>query len=54
MFVFIGYQLIKVLDYNLSITSLEKYEFIDSEKTIKNLKYDNKNYVISKYYDTSS
>ena len=54
LFVFIGYQLIKVLDYTSSIASLEKYKFIDSEKTIKNLKYDNKNYVISKYYDTSS
>lgn len=54
LFVFIGYQIIKVLDYTSSIASLEKYKFIDGEKVIKSLNYDNKNYIISKYYDTSS
>lgn len=49
LFSFIMYQFIKSLDYKNSLSSLEKYIFVANETTIKNLEYDNKNYVISRY-----
>ncbi len=54
LFSFIIYQLIKYLDYKCSLSSLEKYIFADNEIVIKSLEYNNKNYVISRYYDDSS
>lgn len=54
LFSFIMYQLIKTLDYKNSLSGLEEYIFVDNETTIKSLGYDNKNYVISRYYDDSS
>lgn len=54
LFSFIMYQLIKSFDYKNSLSSLEKYIFSDNETAIKSFEYDNKNYVISRYYDDSS
>ena len=54
LFSFIMYQVIKYLNYKSSLSSLKKYIFVSNETTIKNLEYDNKNYVISRYYDDSS
>ena len=48
------YQFIKSLNYKSSLSSLNKYIFVSNETTIKSLEYDNKNYVISRYYDDSS
>ena len=54
LFSFIIYQLIKSLNYKSSLSSLDKYIFVSNETNIKKLEYDNKNYVISRYYDDSS
>ena len=54
LFGFIMYQFIKSLNYKSSLSSLNKYIFVSNETTIKSLEYDNKNYVISRYYDDSS
>ena len=54
LFSIIMFQLIKFLNYNSTLFSLEKHIFLDNEITIKSLEYDNKNYVISKYFDDSS
>ena len=51
---FIIYQTIEFLDYKGSLSNLEKYIPVDNEIIIKKLQYNNKNYVISKYYDISS
>lgn len=51
---FIIYQTIEFLDYKGSLPNLEKYIPVDNEIIIKKLQYNNKNYVISRYYDTSS
>ena len=54
LFSFTTYQLIKLLDYKSSLSNLEKYAFINNEKIIKKLEYNNKKYIISRYYDNSS
>lgn len=51
---FIIYQAVEFLDYKDSLSNLEKYIPVDNEIIIKKLQYNNKNYVISRYYDTSS
>ncbi len=48
------YRFIEVLDYKNSLSNLEKYTFADNETIIKKIEYDNKSYVISRYYDDSS
>ena len=54
LFSFGIYKFIEFLDYNSSISNLEKYEFISNEKIIKIFSYNNKNYVITMYYDNTS
>ena len=54
LFSFIMYQLIKFFDYKGSLSNLEKYVFVNNETIIKKLEYNNKNYIISRYYDNSS
>lgn len=54
LFIFTMYQFIKFKNYKDSLSSLEKYIFVDNEIIIKKLEYNNKNYVISRYYDNSS
>ncbi len=51
LFVFLTYRLIEFLDYKSSLSNLKKHIFTENEKTIKEFKYDKKNYMISKYYD---
>ena len=50
LFIFTIYKLIILLKFN----NLEKYNFIDNEIVIKEVKYNNKNYIISRYYNNSS
>lgn len=54
LFSFTTYQLIKFFDYKSSLSNLEKYVFVNNETTIKKLEYNNKNYMISRYYYNSS
>lgn len=54
LFSFTTYQLIKLFDYKSSLSNLEKYTFFNDEKIIKKLEYNNKNYIISRYYDNIS
>lgn len=54
LLIFVMYQLIKVLDYKKSLSDLEKYTFVDNEVIIKELEYNGKKYVISRYYNNSS
>jgi len=42
------------MDDKSSLSSLKKYELVKDEKIIKTFDYDDKKYVISKYYDNSS
>lgn len=51
LFSFIIY---KSINYKKYVSNLEKYVFVDNEIIIKKLEYNNKNYVISRYYDNSS
>lgn len=51
---FIMYQIVKYLDYKSSLSSLEKHIFTNNETIITTLEYNNKTYVISRYYDVSS
>lgn len=50
LFIFTIYKLIILFKFN----NLEKYNFIDNEIVIKEVKYNNKNYIISRYYNNSS
>ena len=50
LFIFTIYKLIILFKFN----NLEKYKFIDNEIVIKEVKYNNKNYIISRYYNNSS
>lgn len=50
LFIFTIYKLIILFKFN----NLEKYNFIDNEIVIKEIKYNNKNYIISRYYNNSS
>ena len=54
LFSFIVYQLINFFDYKSSLSNLEKYVFVNNEKIIKSFEYNNKNYIISRYYNNSS
>lgn len=48
LFGFITYQFIGFFDYKTSLSNLKKYQLSNDEIVIKEIKYDNKHYVISK------
>ena len=50
LFIFTIYKLIILFKFN----NLENYNFIDNEIVIKEINYNNKNYIISRYYNNSS
>lgn len=52
--IFLVFIVIKKIDYKYTLTSLEKYEFVENESIIKKINYNNKEFVISKYYDNKS
>lgn len=54
LFIFSTYQFIKFIDYKSVLSGLEKHTFKEDEITIKTFEYNNKNYVISRYYENSS
>ncbi len=54
LFIFSTYKFIEYMYYRSSLSNLEKYTFIENEKTVKSFEYDNQSYVISKYHDHSS
>ncbi len=45
---------VKKINYKYTLTSLEKYELVENESIIKKINYNNKEYIISKYYDNTS
>lgn len=48
------FKLIEHFDYESTKDKLDKYELVKDEKVIKEFKYKNFNYVITKYYESDS
>ncbi len=54
LFVIVLYKFIEYIDYNSLLSNIEKYTFKENEKILKKFKYNNQNYIISKYTDKIS